>query len=61
VSSSNLVVSYGPLHLASCAANTASNYSIAGGLHALGIGNNGGIGGFLTTLLEGTRTAESAI
>lgn len=30
--------------LASCAANTASNHSIAGGLHALGIGNSGGIG-----------------
>ena len=39
--------------LASCAANTASNHSIAGGLHALGIGNNGGIGGFLTNTFGG--------
>jgi RHS repeat-associated protein len=37
----------------SCAANTASKYSIAGGLHALGIGNNGGIGGFLTNTFGG--------
>jgi RHS repeat-associated protein len=36
-----------------CAANTASKYSIAGGLHALGIGNNGGIGGFFTNTFGG--------
>ena len=39
--------------LFTCAANTASKFSIAGGLHALGIGNNGGIGGFLTNTFGG--------
>jgi hypothetical protein len=36
-----------------CAANFASQYSIAAGLHALGIGNNGGVGGFLTNTFGG--------
>jgi len=39
--------------LFTCAANFADKYSIAGGLHALGLGNNGGVGGFLTNALRG--------
>jgi hypothetical protein len=31
-----------------CASNFAAKTSIAGGLHSLGIGNNGGLGGFAT-------------
>jgi hypothetical protein len=36
-----------------CASGFANKYSIAGGLHALGIGANGGVGGFLTNALGG--------
>jgi hypothetical protein len=36
-----------------CAANTASKYSIAGRLQAVGIGANGGVGGFLTNTFGG--------
>jgi RHS repeat-associated protein len=39
--------------LFSCAANFANQYSIAGGLNSLGIGNSGGVGGFLTNALGG--------
>ena len=39
--------------LFSCAANFANEYSIAGGLNSLGIGNSGGVGGFLTSALGG--------
>ena len=39
--------------LFNCATQFANKYSIAGGLHALGIGNNGGVGGFLTNALGG--------
>jgi hypothetical protein len=39
--------------LFTCAAGFANKYSIAGGLNTLGIGNNGGIGGFLTSALGG--------
>src|ERR1700722_18710296 len=36
-----------------CAAKTASKYSIAGRLQAVGIGANGGVGGFLTNTFGG--------
>ncbi len=36
-----------------CAAGFADKYSIAGGLNALGIGNSGGVGGFITNALGG--------
>ncbi|QNI35461.1 RHS repeat-associated core domain-containing protein [Edaphobacter albus] len=39
-------------NIATCAANFADKYSIAGGLHALGIGNSG-VGGFITNALGG--------
>jgi len=39
--------------LFSCAATFGSNHSIAAGLHALGIGNKGGVGGFLTNTFGG--------
>ena len=38
--------------VATCAANFADKYSIAGRLHALGIGNSG-VGGFITNALGG--------
>lgn len=37
----------------SCASQFGNKYSMAGGLHALGVGNNGGAGGFLTNALGG--------
>ena len=37
----------------SCAADFSSAHSIAGGLQALGIGNNGGVGGFLVNTFGG--------
>jgi hypothetical protein len=40
-------------NLFTCAAAFANKYSIAGGLNALGIGNNGGVGEFLTNALGG--------
>lgn len=40
-------------NLLACAAKFGSDHSIAGGLHALGIGNNGGVAGFLTNTLGG--------
>ena len=42
-----------PNNVFKCAANVATNHSIAGGLHTLGIGNNGGVGGFLTNTFGG--------
>ncbi len=42
-----------PNNVFKCAANVATNHSIAGGLDALGIGNNGGVGGFLTNTFGG--------
>ncbi len=38
--------------ITTCAANFADKYSIAGGLHSLGIGNSG-VGGFVTNALGG--------
>ncbi|MBW4028715.1 MAG: hypothetical protein HIU93_15170 [Acidobacteria bacterium] len=38
--------------ITTCAANFADKYSIAGGLHSLGIGNSG-VGGFITNALGG--------
>jgi hypothetical protein len=40
--------------LFTCASEAANSVSIAGGLHALGIGNSGGFGGFLTNALGGS-------
>ncbi|TCK75099.1 hypothetical protein [Acidipila rosea] len=40
-----------------CASDFADRTSIAGGLHALGIGNNGGVGGFLTNALGGNAVS----
>ena len=39
-------------HIFTCASEFASKYSIAGGLHALGIGKSG-VGGFITNALGG--------
>lgn len=39
-------------NIASCASKFADKYSIAGGLHALGVGNSG-VGGFITNALGG--------
>jgi hypothetical protein len=39
--------------LFTCASEAANSVSIAGGLHALGIGKSGGFGGFLTSALGG--------
>jgi RHS repeat-associated protein len=44
-------------NIAACAAKFASAHSIAGGLQALGIGSNGGIGGFLTNTFGGNTFA----
>lgn len=40
-------------NLLTCAAKWASNHSIAAGLKALGIGNNGGAAGFLVDTFGG--------
>jgi hypothetical protein len=44
----------GTLH---CASNFADRTSLAGGLHSLGIGNNGGVGGFATNALAGNAVS----
>ena len=43
----------------SCAADFASAHSIAGGLQALGIRNNGGVGGFLVNTFGGNTFSGS--
>jgi RHS repeat-associated protein len=40
-----------------CASGVAQATSIAGGLNSLGIGNNGGVGGFLTNALAGNAAS----
>ena len=40
-------------NIVTCAAGFASKHSIAAGLNALGIGNSGGVGGFLTNTFGG--------